>query len=334
MPSEKELLEIIAIQTEIVRLGRNLGEVMSLVAERTLPLVRADGVAIELAEEGDMVYRAASGAAKSHLGLRLKRHSSMSGLCVERGEILRCDDSETDPRADREACRQVGLRSMIVIPLRHDASTVGVLKAMSAGVAHFSEHDVRLLELLSGLVAAAMYFATHDDNADLFYRATHDYLTGLANRALFMDRLRGDLAQHARQPQGIGVLMIDMDGLKAVNDLYGHRAGDALIKEFASRSKACARATDTVARLGGDEFAMILSPVDLPDGVDAAIGRIQAALEAPFLHGDRVFQLKASIGSSRFPDDSQEIDTLLDLADQRMYASKRQRKQEPALRLH
>ena len=120
--------------------------------------------------------------------------------------------------------------------------------------------------------------------------------------------------------------MIDMDGLKTVNDCYGHRAGDALIKEFAKRSKTCARATDTVARLGGDEFAMILSPVDLPDGVDAAIGRIQSALEAPFHFEDRIYQLHASIGSAQFPDDSGEIESLLELADQRMYAIKRLRK--------
>ncbi len=122
--------------------------------------------------------------------------------------------------------------------------------------------------------------------------------------------------------------MIDMDGLKTVNDCYGHRAGDALIKEFAKRSKTCARATDTVARLGGDEFAMILSPVDLPDGVNAAIGRIQSALEAPFHFEDRIYQLHASIGSAQFPDDSGEIESLLELADQRMYAIKRLRKQE------
>ena len=333
MPSEQELLEIISIQTEVAGLGRNLGEVMSRVVERTLPLVRADGAAIELAEDGDMVYRAAAGVASAHLGLRLKRESSLSGLCVTTGQILRCDDAESDPRADREACRKVGIRSMIVLPLRHKDSTVGVLKAMAADVAHFSERDTRLLELLCGLVAAAMYHGTHDDS-DLFYRATHDYLTGLANRALFMDRLRSDLNQRPQHARGVGILMIDMDGLKTVNDRYGHRAGDALIKEFASRSKTCARASDTVARLGGDEFAMILSPVDLPDGVDAAIGRIQSALEAPFHFEDRIYQLHASIGSAQFPDDSGEIESLLELADQRMYAIKRQRKQARPAGLH
>lgn len=327
MPSEQDLLKIIGIQTEIAGLGRNLGEIMSLVVERTLPLVRADGAAIELAEDGEMVYRATAGTAREHLGLRLKREASLSGLCVTTGEPLRCDDTECDPRADREACRKVGIRSMIVIPLRHKESIVGVLKAMASEVAHFSERDMKTLTLLSGLVAAAMYHCSHDDS-DLFYRATHDFLSGLANRALFMDRLRCSLAQRPPYAQSVGILMIDIDDLKAVNDRYGHRAGDALIKEFASRSKACARTTDTVARLGGDEFAMILSPVNFPESIDATINRLQAALETPFLYEGWVFQIKASIGASCFPGDSLDIDRLIDLADQRMYAVKRQRKQE------
>lgn len=326
MTSQQELLSIIHIQTEIAKLGRNLGDVMDLVVQRTLPLVRADGAAIELAEDGDMVYRAAVGTARGHIGLRLKMDTSMSGLCVRSGEALRCDDADTDPRADREACRRVGLRSMIVMPLRYKDATVGVLKAMASAPGHFSDHDVELLRLLSDLVGAAMYFATHDEIVDVYHKATHDHLTGLANRALFMDRLRLNLAQRPHLDQGVGILMIDMDGLKQVNDTFGHRTGDAVIKEFADRSKACARASDTVARLGGDEFAVILHPMDMPQGIDSAVGRIQSALEVPFAFEERTHRLSASIGTAHFPHDGHEIEGLLEMADQRMYADKRERK--------
>lgn len=328
MSSQQELLTIIHIQTEVAQLGRNLGDVMNLVVERTLQLVRADGAAIELAEGSDMVYRATAGTAKGHIGLRLKMDASMSGLCVRTSKALRCDDSETDPRADREACRQVGLRSMIVMPLRYKEATVGVLKAMASVPGHFSDHDVELLQLLSNLVGAAMYFATHDDSGDIYHKATHDHLTGLANRALFMDRLRLNMAQRLHRDQGVGILMIDMDGLKQVNDTFGHRTGDAVIKEFANRSKACARASDTVARLGGDEFAVILNPVDLPQGIDAAVGRIQSALTVPFAFEDQTHRLSASIGFAYFPHDGHDIEGLLDMADQRMYADKRERKKK------
>ena len=255
MPAPKQLLEVIGIQTEIAKLGLDLGEVMALVVERTLPLIGADGAAIELAEGGEMVYRAASGIARPQIGLRLDLNTSLSGCCVRRGEILRCDDSEEDPRVDRNACRAVGLRSMIVIPLRHHDATVGVLKAMSSQPAKFSAQDEALLGLLSEAVAAAMFFATKYGTDDLFHMATHDSLTGLATRALFMDRLRNTLVRCARDRQPAGVLMIDMDGLKRINDDFGHRAGDAAIREFGTRIARASRSSDTVARLGGDEVA-------------------------------------------------------------------------------
>jgi len=323
VPSPRQLLDIINIQTEIAKLGLDLGGVMSLVAERTLPLVEADGAAIELSEGEDMVYRAASGIAKGYLGLRLKRDNSLSGLCVQMGTILRCDDSETDPRVNRDACQKVGLRSMIVMPLMHKGATVGVLKAMSSIPEKFTEEDMNALGLLSELVAAAMFYATKYDNDDLFYRATHDSLTGLANRALFMDRLRNEVAQSSRSNQIIGVMMMDMNGLKQINDTYGHRAGDAVLTEFAHRIQSCARQSDTVARLGGDEFAAILSPVDAPLGIKASLHRFKDGIKAPFLFHDHTYHLSASIGIAQCPADSLEVNDLLEIADQRMYEIKR-----------
>ena len=114
---DARLLEVIRMQTEIAKLGMDLGGVMALVAERAQRLTGAFGAAVELAEEDDMVYRAASGAAELHLGMRLKRSSSLSGRCIHEEIALQCDDSDTDPRVDREACRLIGLRSMIVVPL-------------------------------------------------------------------------------------------------------------------------------------------------------------------------------------------------------------------------
>lgn len=325
MPSPKQLMEVINIQTEIAKQGLDLGGVMMLVAKRTLTLIDADGSAIELAEDEDMVYRATAGSAAPHLGLRLKQATSLSGLCVKTGDTLRCDDAETDPRVDQEACRKIGLRSMIVMPLKHKGTTVGVLKAMSAQAGKFSESDMTLLGLLSELVAAAMFFATKYDTDDLFHRATHDDLTGLANRALFMDRLRNVVALRARDKNAASILMIDMDGLKRINDNCGHRIGDAVIKEFAQRIKTGARVSDTVARLGGDEFGLILTPVDLPEGTEIVIQRLEEEIGPHFQFEGQVYQLQASIGAAHFPLDGQDIDLLVEIADKRMYAVKKQR---------
>ena len=184
------LIEIIQAQTEIAKLGLDLGGVIAFVAERVQQLTDAGGAIVELAEGEDMVYRAAAGMAQHQLGLRLKRQGSMSGLCVEQGEPLRCDDSESDPRVDREACRRVGLRSMVCTPLNHNGATVGVLKIASPVANAFNEQHIQVLSLMSELIAAAMFHAVEYETSELYHKATHDALTGLANRALFYDRLR------------------------------------------------------------------------------------------------------------------------------------------------
>jgi signal transduction histidine kinase/DNA-binding NarL/FixJ family response regulator len=152
----ERLSAIIATQHAVATAARDLATVMNTICERTHELTGADGGVIELAEGDWMVYRAASGTAAKHVGVRVPIGSSLSGTCVRQKKLLRCDDSETDPRVDREACRRVGVRSMIVAPLRHAGQVVGVLKVMSGRTAVFGREVEDMLELMSGLLAAAM----------------------------------------------------------------------------------------------------------------------------------------------------------------------------------
>lgn len=327
VPNEK-LRAVIAIQTRIAQLGANLGEVMQLVAEQTLSLLGADGAVIELAEGEDMVYRAAAGSAARSLGVHVSRNHSLSGLCVDKGEVLLCTDSETDPRVDRDACRRVGLRSMVVLPLLHDGLAIGVLKAMSGRTSYFGEDDALLLGLLGDAVSTAMFHATRQADADLFHRATHDPLTDLPNRALFADRLNAALAGAQRQGLAVGALMVDVDDLKPINDQFGHACGDAVLVEVAGRLGRCARGSDTVARIGGDEFAVVLSPLEAEGGIAAAIARLQDSLAPPFRFRDHDITIRASIGGAVALAEADNPFGLLELADQRMYAAKRLRKQQ------
>ena len=320
------LIGIIQAQTEIAKLGLDLGGVITFVAERVQQLTGAGGAIVELAEGDDMVYRAAAGMAHNQLGLRLKRQGSMSGQCVADGEPLRCDDSETDPRVDREACRRVGLRSMVCAPLNHNGNTVGVLKIASPVANAFDERHIQILGLMSELIAAAMFHAVKYETNELYHQATHDALTGLANRALFYDRLRQCVALARRKSSQIGILNLDMDGLKPINDQLGHRAGDAAIRELANRISHGSREADTVARLGGDEFGVILSEVHDRDGAASLAQRISHEIRQPFQFEDRAVPLDASIGMAVFPDDGAEIETLIESADKSMYAVKRTRK--------
>jgi diguanylate cyclase (GGDEF)-like protein len=215
---------------------------------------------------------------------------------------------------------------MLVVPQIHNDQAVGVLKVMSARPSAFGERDVKVLCLMSDLIAAAMFHAAKYGTDELFQRATRDGLTGLANRALFYDRLRHAIAQARRKSQRLGVLLLDMDGLKPINDHHGHRAGDEALKELARRLSADARQSDTAARLGGDEFGLVLSFVADRQGALHACRRISEQIEKPFTYEDRPLRLGASIGVAVYPDDGDQPDVLLEVADQAMYAAKRERK--------
>lgn len=330
-PGAGRLLEIVKIQTEIAAAKLELGKVIELVAEKAKAITESDGAVVELAEGADMVYRGASGIAAKQLGLRILRKGSLSGMCIDEGRALRCDDSETDLRVNREACRAVGLRSMIVIPLKYRNIAVGVLKVLSAEASFFDEEDIQTLDLMSGRIASSMAHASafesqREEAEQLFFHATHDTLTGLGNRSLFYEHLRSNLAL-ARRNQGLmGVAMLDMDGLKTMNDRFGHKAGDFAIKTLASRLKNSARDSDTVARLGGDEFAVIVPEVpDRQSFSDIGRGLVER-VEGPFEFEGTAFDLKASLGLALFPDDGAEADSLLHSADEAMYEIKRGRK--------
>ena len=317
------LIGVIRAQEDIASLGLDLGSVMSLVTQRALELTPATGAVVELVEEDELVYRAASGLAAPHLGLRLLRKNSLSGLCISRDQMIVCEDSEIDVRVDREACRLIGLRSMIVVPLRHGSDVVGVLKVYSPTPGMFNESDKRILGLMSGLIASSMFHSTQSDAAALFHRATHDPLTGLANRALFYDRLRHSLAYAKREKENFAVVSLDLDGLKKINDSLGHRTGDAVITEVAQRLSNVSRESDTVARVGGDEFGVILGCPSERKAIEAYAKRLARELKTPFDFEGRQVTLSLSSGVAIFPVDGQDINRLVDKADANMYVAKR-----------
>jgi diguanylate cyclase (GGDEF)-like protein/PAS domain S-box-containing protein len=147
---------ILAVQSRIVEADLDLDAFMQLVVDTLQEFTRARGAVVELVEGDEMVYRSASATIAEHVGLRLPRQGSFSGLCVERAEVLRCDDAEVDIRVNAEACRKVGVRSMICAPLFQEGRAVGVLKVMSSQANGFTEQDVHDLETMSTILGAAL----------------------------------------------------------------------------------------------------------------------------------------------------------------------------------
>jgi diguanylate cyclase (GGDEF)-like protein/PAS domain S-box-containing protein len=156
---------------------------------------------------------------------------------------------------------------------------------------------------------------------ELAHQALHDPLTGLPNRALFVDRLRHALVRLRRHSGEVTVLFVDLDRFKLVNDGMGHAVGDAVLLEAASRLSATARAEDTVARFGGDEFTILCENAG-EDEARLVAERILAAFVRPFEHDEREFHLSASVGIRVTDDASSTPDSLLRDADIALYASK------------
>jgi diguanylate cyclase (GGDEF)-like protein/PAS domain S-box-containing protein len=157
----------------------------------------------------------------------------------------------------------------------------------------------------------------------LEYQALHDALTGLPNRSLFGDRLRQALLAARRNQKMFGVLLLDLDRFKDINDALGHDRGDSLLQEVTARLRGVLRATDTIARLGGDEFAVLTTDAKHPDDVVATAKKILAALEGPFAIADQMVETGASIGTAMYPLHGDDPSTLLRRADVAMYVAKR-----------
>ena len=153
--------------------------------------------------------------------------------------------------------------------------------------------------------------------------AHFDALTGLPNRALHADRLQHAMLQATRRKQKLGVAFVDLDGFKAVNDTYGHEAGDYLLITLARRMRLALREVDTLSRLGGDEFAAVIVDLDQESDCDPLLHRLLAAANQPVMFGSATLQVSASVGVTFFPQ-AQELspDQLLRQADLAMYRAK------------
>jgi diguanylate cyclase (GGDEF)-like protein len=156
----------------------------------------------------------------------------------------------------------------------------------------------------------------------LRHQVLHDDLTELPNRRLLKDRLEHALARSNRRREPLGVMFIDLDGFKGVNDTLGHECGDLLLKLVAKRLSSSTRTTDTVARLGGDEFAVLLEDLALPFDIPTVAERLLAAISVPIEIADRTVVVSASIGVTIAEGDGETSGQLLANADVAMYAAK------------
>lgn len=153
--------------------------------------------------------------------------------------------------------------------------------------------------------------------------ALHDSLTGLPNRTLLMERLAWGVENAERSGEMVGVMFIDLDGFKEVNDTFGHESGDSMLQAVAARLKSSIRKNDTVARYGGDEFVVILMQLKSMSDAHIIATKILETFDAPFPVNSNSFRLSVSIGISFYPNDTKDVQCLIKYADTAMYKVKK-----------
>lgn len=218
-------------------------------------------------------------------------------------------------------------RDTTVAVLREEGSRLGVsepLLAMASNVVRFS-CDGSLVRLIRQFddTRRSLQQRLHEEQDRLAHRALHDQLTGLPNRALLADRLRLAAASLERRGTGAVLLYLDLDNFKAINDRFGHPAGDCLLSAVATRLQVVARSGDTVARLGGDEFVVLAVDLDDPEAAARSLAeRIHLAMREPVPVGERELHTSVSIGIAVVKSDT-DPEVCLAQADAAMYQAKR-----------
>lgn len=209
------------------------------------------------------------------------------------------------------------------VPLATASHVIGALVVQSYDDANrYLPQDVQLLQFVSAQVAAAIE-RTRSRNW-LAHLASHDPLTGLANRGHFHDLLQQALGNTGDGPQALALIYLDLDGFSCVNDRYGHEMGDQLLRAVGDRIRGCVRRSDAVARLGGDEFvAMLKGTSRAADAMDVAEA-LRSALARPFELAAHTISISASVGIALHGGTDAADEDLLQKADQAMYAAKRQ----------
>lgn len=230
------------------------------------------------------------------------------------------------------------------LPDGHGLSTLGQIQAINPTIpiimlSEFSDQTLAVRAVQHGaqdylvkgqcqpeLLARSIRYAIERKRAEerLTYLAQYDQLTGLVNRTLFRDRLTHAMARSKRLQQPMGLMLLDLDRFKPINDRLGHEAGDEILKAVATRLKECVREVDTVARMGGDEFTIILEGLSHQTDITLVAERITKSLAEPFDLGTDHASIGVSIGITVYPTDDQEIDGLLRHADAAMYRAKQQ----------
>ncbi len=316
-------LETLAEVDQLILSALDLESVVSLMLRRTCEIVDCDAASITLVDRDaprrarigfqDRNDRAEPAFQRSTLDREdvryLLEHRSGIGLNAVGGV-----------KSFLAPLRELGANSYFILPILLENRLCGIISLAYRRECSLNEDELTSMRDFAHRVAVAISAAEREEQ--LYQQAHYDSLTGLPNRHLFNDRLDQALAHARRDDSLVGLLFIDLDRFKNVNDTAGHPAGDVLLQQAAERLNECVRESDTVARLGGDEFTLILPAVDRSQDTARVARAILSRFSEPFCISGCNYYVTASIGITLYPFDGRTSEDLLKNADTAMYVAK------------
>jgi diguanylate cyclase (GGDEF)-like protein len=310
-----------------VNSARELDEVLQTILNRTVSLLDGSTGSVML-RDGDELVVVASWGNDEAMHRTVKIGDAISG----RVAVARRPQLVVGPASSAHfpglAVRGRSVDSAMSVPMIDRGELVGVLNVGVLGARVFSDDDVDLLcafaeQAATAIAKARLYEAARRATAELAYSATHDSLTSLPNRALLAERIGDNLRDRGPRPARGALLFIDIDGFKAINDAFGHTAGDDVLCFVASRIRAVSPVGATPARVGGDELALFLPDAADIDDVERAAATIVSSVRTPVTTEMGEVAVTVSVGVALLSRNGTTYPELMHAADSALYEAKR-----------
>jgi diguanylate cyclase (GGDEF)-like protein/putative nucleotidyltransferase with HDIG domain len=304
----------------------SLDETLSLLGVRLRRIVPHHGLAIWVQRAGVLIPEYVAGDDfRLFSSLQIPVGHGLSGWVAENRKAILNGNPSVESGYLSDPTKFSQLRSALAVPLEGTGGVVGVLTLYHSDRDAFTKDHLRILLAINGKIAISIENTLRFRQAET--SATTDYLTGLPNaRSLFL-QFDAELSRSQRSEQPIAVLTLDLNGFKQVNDRCGHLEGNRALRGVGAALKAVCREYDQVARMGGDEFVLVI-PGARPGDIKAKFEQIRSAIAQV---SDEMFSgqmLSVSIGAAYYPEDGNNADELLSVADRRMYSEKQSHRRE------
>ena len=310
-----------------VNSARELDEVLQTILNRAVHLLGGSTGSVMLRDAEELVVVASWGNDEA-MHRRVKIGNAISGrVAVARRPQLVVGPASSD-HFPGLAARGRSVDSAMSVPMVDRGELVGVLNVGALGTRVFSDDDVDLLcafaeQAATAIAKTRLYEAARRATAELAYSATHDSLTSLPNRALLAERISDHVRDRGLYPASGALLFIDIDGFKAINDQFGHTAGDDVLCFVASRIRAVSPVGATPARVGGDELALFLPDAADIDEVERVAETIVSSVRTPVTTGMGEAGVTVSVGIALLNRDGTTYPELMNAADSALYEAKR-----------